>query len=156
MRSCFKTTGTAVIAAAAFLAVVAITSTAKAEISRREAGQALATVAQSLRSQCTQDTRRERHSCLRDAERTLRDLMRQAAQIERSCHQQSRYHHHHRRHHNNSACEQAERQFWLNAAANIENSSGGDTGSTDTGSTDTGSTDTGSTDPGTVDTITPM
>ena len=150
MRSYFKTTGTAVIAAAAFLAVVAITSTAKADVSRQEARQAFTAVAQNLRSQCTQDTRRERHSCLRNAERTLRDLMRQAAQIERSCHQQSGYHHHHHRRYNNSACEQAERQFWINEAANIDNSSG------DTGSTDTGSTDTGSTDPGTVDTTTPM
>ena len=140
MRSYFKTTGTAVIAAAAFLAVVAITSTAKADVSRQEARQAFTAVAQNLRSQCTQDTRRERHSCLRNAERTLRDLMRQAAQIERSCHQQSRYHHHHHRRYNNSACEQAERQFWINEAANIDNSSG----------------DTGSTDPGTVDTTTPM
>lgn len=155
MRSYFKTTGTAVIAAAAFLTVVAITSTAKAEISRQEARQAFTAVAQNLRAQCTQDTRRERRSCLRDAARTLRDLMRQAAQLERSCHQGSRYHHHHRRHYDNSACEQAERQFWINEAANIDNSSG-DTGGTDTGSTDTGSTDTGSTDPGTVDTTTPM
>jgi hypothetical protein len=127
MRSYFKPTGTAVIAAAAFFAVVTATSTANAAISQRAVNQARHEVVQDLRDECRQnpqvDTRRERRSCARSVENTLRDLQRQAEQAERACRRAGggRFN-----------CEQAERQFWLDQAANNGDTSGGDTGGGDT------------------------
>jgi hypothetical protein len=127
MRSYFKPTGTAVIAAAAFLAVVTATSTANAAISQRAANQAHQEVAQGLRGECLQDpqvdTRRERRSCFNSVQHTLRDMQRQAEQAERACRRGGggRFN-----------CEQAERQYWIDQAANNGDTSGGDTGGGDT------------------------
>ncbi len=116
MRSYVKTTGTAALAAAAFIAVLTMTSVANAGvITWREAAQARHSVADALRDNCREDpqidTRRERRACSRDVRNTLREMERDSREAYRDCRREGN---------RRSECRQDARQYWLDQAGNIE------------------------------------
>ena len=114
MRSYVKTTGTAALAAAAFIAVLTATSSANAAtITWRQAAEARHSVADALRDNCREDpqidTRRERRACSRDVRNTLRQMQRASREAYRDCRQEGN---------RRSECRQDARQYWLDQAEN--------------------------------------
>lgn len=114
MRSYLKTTGTAALAAAAFVAVLTATSAANAAaITWRQAAEARHSVADALRDNCREDpqidTRRERRACARDVRNTMREMERDSRETYRDCREEGN---------RRSECRQEARQYWLDQASN--------------------------------------
>lgn len=132
MRSNMKTTGTVALAAAAFIAVLTMTSVANAAVlSRHDAREARRDVAETLRDNCRQDpqvnTRRERRECARDVRNTLRNMQREAVETYVDCRQDGN---------RRSECRQEARQYWVDQAAAIAGGNDGNTGGGGDGTVD--------------------